>query len=73
MTEDKEEKEDELKTENDRLELEIKRHEELILRKSKALEVEKLGGESMAGQIPVPPVLETPKEYADRIMSGKKK
>jgi len=54
---------EEIKKENDRKESLIKRDEDLTAKKM-------LGGVTQAGQEPAKKV-ETPKEYKDRVMSGK--
>lgn len=53
-----------LKLQNDRMEQNIKKLEEL---KS----VELLGGQTNAGVQPEPPKEETPQEYVKKVMSGK--
>ena len=46
----------------------LEREERLIARQEV---LRQLGGGSLAGQAPVKPAVETAKEYADRVLSGK--
>ncbi|MFA5037484.1 MAG: hypothetical protein WC479_09960 [Candidatus Izemoplasmatales bacterium] len=46
------------------------RAEEIAKRNEKVATILQLGGGTNAGQTPVPPKVETPKEYADRVLKG---
>jgi cell shape-determining protein MreC len=59
-------KAEQLKQENDLLEKELARKEELNAKMS-------LAGNTNAGQVQQVPKVETPKEYADKVMSGQVK
>jgi hypothetical protein len=47
-------------------------HKDLLKRQEELAARNLLGGKTDAGIQPIPPLAETPKEYADRILKGKR-
>lgn len=61
---------DEARAENDRMEVNLKRREELIAREEQMASDKLLDGDTEAGSAPTKPKEETPAEYRDRVMAG---
>ena len=56
--------------ENERMEENLRRRDELISREEKLMAQKTLGGRSEAGQVPVEPKEETHEEYAEKVRRG---